>query len=441
MILFGILLAIITILAFLNTGGVVLVHEVIFIYLLPQILLIFISAWAFLRRRMGWATNSPLVVLVLGKKITTKIFYMIYSLIENSQKSERKKNQVEAAAGLVVSRLKVRHEAVSWPLITALQKAGVCYAVTTVLIILLKCAGSHIYFGWATSMKAVNVDSVNCIASYMALPWSWFYTEGIPTYTEVKASQVYASQPLASDFPRLSFWWIFLVLSLLVYTVIPRIILLSYSVWRYKKALSIESFKDGASDRLYRRLVQPDFTTVVSRYEPESVSKTTVREVADSEYKTNSSEPSPNEKVLMPAAHCEILTELDLDDDQKQSLSNAIQEKLSIVVSSFKKPHTPPERRAYLQNLAGYDWEDEIPRILVLLGASDPITVQLKRMVEGVFEQLGTDAHVIFCLLPTSLDLSDTIYQQEVDVWIEYVNRLRLKHSQVRLETLTQSQS
>ncbi|MFC5049958.1 DUF2868 domain-containing protein [Rubritalea spongiae] len=416
-------------LGLLATDKVIFVSVALAIYILPQLLFLTLAVCASLSQRFNWSLTLPLALRsLLGwllKRITSKH--------DLSQPSEIKIQKMQAAAGLLMGRGKLRRDALGWPLLVVLQKAGTTFAISVVIGITLVSLSAPRNFGWGSSAKWIDPPLVYSTTKALSAPWSKLIPEGIgsPTLDEVKRSQTFIGRDLPPDFPHLSSWWQFLCLCLITYTVLPRILLLAYSKRQSRLALHRENFVDAKSDQLFRRLVKPQLVTAVSRTEDSLVAEEPIS------HPPISTAPSTVESV--PPGHCEILTELELDTQQLTVLKNRFREMRNLGTHQCTRVYSEQERTSALTRLKALEWQDGVPRLIFLYRACDPIVANLRELIHASAKILENDAQLIFCLVSRRNSTTPPIQPSDLEAWTDFVNSLKLKYPNTDITDLTQT--
>jgi len=81
-------------------------------------------------------------------------------------------------------------------------------------------------------------------------------------------------------------------------------------------------------------------------------------------------------------------------------------------------------------------WENDVPRVLCLFRAIDPIVENSKYFVEQCLGKIGNNGHLTFGLLGRKHLISDSTDPEDVKVWEEYANILKRRFPNVETENL-----
>lgn len=122
--------------------------------------------------------------------------------------------------------------------------------------LILRVTFSDLVFGWTTTLEA-SPSLVHKMVLFMSYPWSHFFSEAVPKFEFIEATQYYryggsfVSEGLMNmvELRNMGRWWPFLSCSILFYGVIPRL-LLFLVLWmkgkvrlpRRKVALVVENY-------------------------------------------------------------------------------------------------------------------------------------------------------------------------------------------------------
>ncbi len=129
-----------------------------------------------------------------------------------------------------------------WLLIYLAQQFTVALNIGIIATLFYLIVATDLAFGWSTTLQ-VETDTMSDIFGVLSLPWRWALPIAAPDAGLVEASRFFRLQtgsPIAVDMvARLGTWWMFLLMCLCVYGLIPRMLLLLYAGVRYDRALAI----------------------------------------------------------------------------------------------------------------------------------------------------------------------------------------------------------
>lgn len=112
-----------------------------------------------------------------------------------------------------------------WPLFSVLQRFAIFFNLGLLAATLTKVAISDLAFGWQSTLK-IGADALHRAVELAATPWSWLFTGngGYPSLAEIEGSRIILKDGISHlATGDLVSWWPFLVLSLLVYGLLPRL--------------------------------------------------------------------------------------------------------------------------------------------------------------------------------------------------------------------------
>ncbi len=261
------------------------------ITLVPQTLLLFIT--------LGY-----LIALVTrsGKGVGFGFYPLLSLLVERAMKglhqramnrlSSEKQGALAAAIGVVRRSQKTYGLLFFWPLFVLMQLFGVGFNLGVIGITLGRVAFFDTAFGWQSTL-ALSHGLVFKAVSFVALPWSWLFPEGIgfPSLAQVEGTRLILKDGIYNLATRdLVSWWPFLCLSVVVYGLLPRLALLFWGAMAQDRALNGLGFDRWELKKLVNRLVTPVVSTepltpqeaVPESREPVAPREKEVRELPDS---------------------------------------------------------------------------------------------------------------------------------------------------------------
>ena len=112
----------------------------------------------------------------------------------------------------------------------AAQAGGLAFASTGLLTLLIMVVIQDLAFGWSTTLDTAST-SYHQLVSTIATPWAWFWPAAAPSPELVDATRFFraAAQTHAEAPQRWGQWWPFLAMTWLVWTWLPRLVLLVIS--------------------------------------------------------------------------------------------------------------------------------------------------------------------------------------------------------------------
>lgn len=127
----------------------------------------------------------------------------------------------------------------AWQLLVFSQWFAVGYFVGVVAAGLILVAVSDLAFGWSSTLD-LDTDTVYGAFSFLSLPWQSWLPGAVPDLELVSASRYYRleTQPVSiAEAAALGAWWPFVLMTILVWGLLPRIGLLLLGLWRRRLAV------------------------------------------------------------------------------------------------------------------------------------------------------------------------------------------------------------
>ncbi|PID77368.1 MAG: hypothetical protein CSB24_01825 [Deltaproteobacteria bacterium] len=227
------------------------------VLLIPQILLLALMPLFFIfRKRAGY--TAGLYRLFSGLLVRGFTFFARKSgLIPKGMK----RLAVEGAAGKSRVLLKRYNKLIFWQIFTLFQLFGAGFNLAAALTLLLRVLGTDMAFGWQSTIQW-GEELIFKVCSVISMPWSWFMTNAHPGHEAIAGSRIILKDGLYGlTTPDLASWWPFLLMSLLVYGLLPRLILLFIAAAGQKKMLAKMTLDQPRHLELIYRLTTPIVST------------------------------------------------------------------------------------------------------------------------------------------------------------------------------------
>jgi hypothetical protein len=136
---------------------------------------------------------------------------------------------------LISGRLSKHHRLYAdlqkWALLRWSQLFAVSFQLTALVACLILVVFTDLAFGWSTTLTTgdarVDAQRIHRITSALATPWSWALDDAQPSLPLIEGSRYFraAAEPLSfADAARLGGWWKFVVLTIAVYGLLPRLL-------------------------------------------------------------------------------------------------------------------------------------------------------------------------------------------------------------------------
>jgi hypothetical protein len=175
-----------------------------------------------------------------------------------------------------VSRLFDRHAPraaavrfAKWQVLYWSQTAAVAFNVAALITAVALVTFSDLAFGWSTTLEA-DPAAVTRAVQRIAAPWTAVVPTAVPSAELVEQSQFFRLEGsgAARPSPRtLGAWWPFTLLTLLIYGLVPRVLLLALAATRLRAATKRLLLDDPSVTALLDRMASPAIETAAPEHE------------------------------------------------------------------------------------------------------------------------------------------------------------------------------
>ena len=153
------------------------------------------------------------------------------------------------------------------------QHFTVALNVGIIAALLYLVAVSDLAFGWSTTLT-IDSATVNQWFRALSLPWQSLVPAAVPDLELVEASRYYRLQGQLRtenwDAEQLGRWWIYILLCVIVYGLIPRIVALIVSGYFYDRALISAITATPGASQVLSRMSSPLVDTKGEHEEPDT---------------------------------------------------------------------------------------------------------------------------------------------------------------------------
>jgi hypothetical protein len=129
-----------------------------------------------------------------------------------------------------------------WAVLRWSQLFAVSFQVTAIVASLVLVVFTDLAFGWSTTLTTgdpeIDARRVHHVTSTMAKPWSWAIDDAVPSLSLIQESRYFrvaAGSVSSTQAARLGGWWKFVVLTIVVYGLLPRLITLAVARAQLRK--------------------------------------------------------------------------------------------------------------------------------------------------------------------------------------------------------------
>ena len=168
-----------------------------------------------------------------------------------------------------LQQLKIRQKLYStvekWLVISLTQRFSLAFNFGALITCLYLITFSDLAFAWNTTLQ-ISSAAFHRIVSLIAFPWSALYPDGLPSMDLVETSRYFRlngeyivtpANPDLSQAAAVGGWWLFLILALTFYGLLPRIILFSFAKIKLNIVLSKLPMNSADFESLFDRLTRP----------------------------------------------------------------------------------------------------------------------------------------------------------------------------------------
>jgi len=117
-----------------------------------------------------------------------------------------------------------------------LQKCATFYVVGALVWMIINVTTTDLAFSWSSTLE-LEGEKIYSITSIMSAPWSWILPSATVDFETVQSTRFFRAD--RSDLLEVSSgrWWSFIFMSIIVYSVFPRVFLYAYYKSRLKRRL------------------------------------------------------------------------------------------------------------------------------------------------------------------------------------------------------------
>jgi hypothetical protein len=146
-----------------------------------------------------------------------------------------------------------------WQVLVFSQWSAVGFFVGAIGYAFLLVAFTDLAFGWSTTLEVEAADAQRAFAA-LAAPWAGWLPQATPGPALTEASRYFRGEAPALAAERaalLGGWWPFVLMTVLVYGLLPRVLLLGWAGWRLREATRVLLCRDPEVTALLDRLAAP----------------------------------------------------------------------------------------------------------------------------------------------------------------------------------------
>jgi len=279
-----------------------------------------------------------------------------------------------------------------WLVLSSTQRFGLGFNIGALATCLYLIAFSDLAFAWNTTLDISN-HTFHQATHTIALPWSTVFPNGVPSlelvetsrYFRLDAEYIYSmGKSEISQALIVGRWWLFLVLSLITYGLIPRLIIFSLSKIKLRAALKNLPVKSADFESLYERLTRPVLESNAIEYDKIDFADVLVADM--------------QAKIQAKSSGCTVIKwgDLDIEDLKLNKLIiNRFAWKIENSVTAGSLDYEKSNLAA--MNLIGKQKGSD--PILILVESWEAPDAALKFFLKQLRETIPVDRHIIIGLI------------------------------------------
>ncbi len=153
------------------------------------------------------------------------------------------------------NRSAIYHSLLRWSVSSVIQLRAFCFHLGILVAVLWRGIVQDVAFAWQTTLN-INPENLYRFTRFLSRPWKFFISP--PVLEQVEGSRIILKEGIIGlNNSDLVVWWPFLCLLILTYGVLPRLLLLGYSLIRKRIVLATLPFSDTMSKRLLMLMMAP----------------------------------------------------------------------------------------------------------------------------------------------------------------------------------------
>ncbi len=202
------------------------------VMLLPLLLALLPSAWVNALPLLSSLNASRAMIL-------TGIMGMITQVLPQPYREA-----LQEAAGRQEAYRRVYGRMQKWMLLSWSQTFTLAFVLGALLWFAYRLVVTDLAFAWSTTLQTEQSDALygwmQRLTDTLAMPWSAFWPQAQPTLELIRDTHYFRLQagilPNRAGPGALGGWWMFLMMSMVGYGLLPRLVSLAFCIWRYRLA-------------------------------------------------------------------------------------------------------------------------------------------------------------------------------------------------------------
>jgi len=327
-----------------------------------------------------------------------------------------------------------------WPAFILVQLGGIGFNLGVLGATLSKVIFSDMAFAWQSSLQ-LSPELVAKVVHWIALPWSWYLPQAVPSLAEIQGSQMILKEGISQlSSANLVAWWPFLCCSVALYGLLPRFLLLLIGSVRQRQALEGLNFSSLNFRPLLRRMTAPRVDTggvqppkpasQKKRFTPETIS--VQPDPADSEISSSQAPQQEDEDTVLEKPLESSFAEGVLTQDsgmQEQGvviIPDELYEECPLEELRLQLAQIQPHLKMRLQ---GYDETEPVAslnldparfdELFVLFEAWQPPLKETENCIRGLRLLLGREFPITILLIgkPASQTMLTSVDANQLGIW------------------------
>jgi hypothetical protein len=407
--------------SFLTYSGIVPVNASMYIvlFVVSQVILLTIIPFSFLISRLRGRPWLPLTCDLLRSGILR-----LAGKIGRISSTGKSRQWFATLDGHLRRQKKVYGSLFTLPFFRIIQLLGIGFNLGVLAATLLKVTTTDIAFGWQSTLSR-SAETIYQLVYTIALPWSWFLPAGTgyPNLAQIEGSHLILKEGiyyLASD--ALVSWWPFLCMAVLIYGLLPRVFLLSFSLMVERILLTRLRLDSAVHQQIIRRMRTPVIATKAEtgRNEHPSPPSSQIQAISgQQEFKKKTPESSEEKrkgKIKKEGVLALIPEEL-YDDCQPEIFTDLVSECIGREINSYLMIDDKFESDVFIKNIKNKLDNDNT--ILFLQEAWQPPIEEFFTSLRKLREQTGEKVLITVCLIgrPVRETIFTPVREHEFGVW------------------------
>lgn len=340
--------------------------------------------------------------------------------------SQERRNELEAAIGLVKGKHRIYGEVFYWPVFVLIQIGSIGFNAGVIGATLLRVLAQDLAFGWASTIQ-FSAQTVYSFVKTISIPWSWFISHDIafPTLTEIEGSRILLKNGIYHlSTQDLVSWWPFLCLSVVFYGFLPRVIFLCIGMIKGRKVISGFTFDTAACEKLMIRMHTPRLKTKGNEAfsQVENDQNATIPYALD-EINQYSSEDVSSAVMLIPTDIFSVRLDRRLNEIVPKKFNANILEKYEIGID-------PDTDQKVIQTVAENKEIHGKSRIFILQEAWQPPIQETRMFIEELRQEVGKNVNILVMLVgkPIAGDIFTPAAEQDKKIWKSFIDKIGDPH-------------